>query len=119
MKKAALIYSLIMLSTLVYMPFQFPVPKIGGQWDAGYHLTVQKDKKTGALHVGRPRLQAQDLSILRKALNYYNLGYLLRAEAPLKYSINYPRLFSEWFFVTFIFLIWMLAARFSRPNQSH
>lgn len=119
MKKTAFLYTLLMLSTLMYMPFQYPIPKIGGHWDAGYHFITQINKETGYWHFGRPKIHVQDIGLVAQGLASLGLQNLSNAEAPLKYDVNYQRLFSEWFFITFIFLIWMLAFRFSRPNPTH
>ncbi|PVZ72317.1 hypothetical protein DC094_04735 [Pelagibaculum spongiae] len=117
MKITAAIYTLIMLCTVLLAPYQLPVPKIGGVLDAGYHWTCSSSKTTG-FRCGHPNVKAEDSKLVSKALTFVKLEKLATKSIPIKYRLNYTRLISEWLFITFLTLIWMLAFQFSNtPNK--
>lgn len=117
MKIIASLYTLLMLSTFVCMPYQLPIPKVSGEFDAGYHLTCWlHDAKS--FECKQPYMQAEDSNLVTALLSKIGLENLSQKEIPVKYRVNYTKLIAEWLFITFITLIWMLAIQFSsRTNK--
>ena len=117
MKIIASLYTILMLGTFIYMPYQLPIPKVSGEFDAGYHLTCWLHEPEG-LGCKKPYLQAADSNVVTSLLSKVGLENLSKKEIPVKYRVNYVKLVAEWLFITFMTLIWMLAIHFSnRTNK--
>jgi hypothetical protein len=116
MKLIAFIYTLMMFLTLLYVPYQLPIPKVGGEFDAGYHWSCNYSDTAG-ISCARPNIKPEDSSFIKRGLEVIGLEKFLEKDFPIKYRVNNIRLISEWLFITFLTLIWMLAFRTS--NRPH
>jgi len=97
MKTAALIYTSLMLSTFICVPYQLPIPRIGGTYDAGYHLTcgLHEDSSSEYGYVPdcrKPYVQPEDSQLIEKALSFVGLSQYSDKKIPIKYRINYQQL---------------------------